>query len=121
MPRLPSLTRRPANDAARSPPVPCLYEDELYAILEIQPRGSFNFYLQWEGSYEVSCFPRRAGLWRTGGAIAGILLATAGDALQAMVRERYNEVMDEGRRAAAERRAELEAQFAEAKRAPRLA
>ncbi len=56
------------------------------------------------------------------GAVAGILLAPEpGDVLQNKVRERYNEVMDEGRRAAAERRAELEAQFAEAKRTPRPA
>jgi YtxH-like protein len=56
------------------------------------------------------------------GAITGLLLAPQpGDEFQSKVRERYDEVMDEGRRAAAERRAELEAQFAEAKRAPRPA
>jgi gas vesicle protein len=56
------------------------------------------------------------------GAITGLLLAPQpGDEFQSKVRERYDEVMDEGRRAAAERRAELEAQFAEAKRASRLA
>jgi gas vesicle protein len=56
------------------------------------------------------------------GAVVGLLLAPQpGDELKSKVRERYNEVMDEGRRAASERRAELEAQFAEAKRAPRPA
>ncbi len=54
------------------------------------------------------------------GTIAGLLLAPeSGQALQARIRERYDEVMEEGRRAAAERRAELEAQFADAKRAPK--
>ena len=56
------------------------------------------------------------------GAVVGLLLAPQpGDELQSKVRERYHEVIDEGRQAAAERRAELEAQFAEAKRAPRPA
>ena len=56
------------------------------------------------------------------GAVVGLLLAPQpGDELQAEIRERYNEVMDEGRRAAAERRAELEAQFADAKRPARPA
>ncbi len=56
------------------------------------------------------------------GGVVGLLLAPEpGIDLQARLRARYNEVMDEGRRAAAERRAELEAQFAEAKRAPRPA
>jgi gas vesicle protein len=56
------------------------------------------------------------------GAVAGLLLAPQpGDELQSLIRERYDEVMEEGRRAAAERRAELEAQFADAKRAPRPA
>ncbi len=54
------------------------------------------------------------------GAVAGLLLTPQpGDEFQALIRQRYAEVMEEGRRAAAERRAELEAQFAEAKRAPR--
>ena len=56
------------------------------------------------------------------GAVVGFLLAPQpGDELQGMIRERYTEVMDEGRRAAAERRAELEAQFADAKLPPRPA
>jgi gas vesicle protein len=54
------------------------------------------------------------------GFAVGILLAPEpGDNLQSKIRDRCNEVIDEGRRAAAERRAELEAQFAEIKRVPR--
>ena len=50
------------------------------------------------------------------GAALGLLMAPkAGPDLQNEVRERVNLVMDEGRRAAAERRAELEAQFAQAR------
>ena len=56
------------------------------------------------------------------GAAAALLLAPEpGPELQAKIRQRYDEVMEEGRRAAAERRAELEAQFAEVKRASRPA
>jgi gas vesicle protein len=56
------------------------------------------------------------------GAVTAIMLAPQpGDELQSNMRQRYNEAIAEGRRAAAERRAELEAQFAEAKRAPRPA
>ena len=52
------------------------------------------------------------------GAVAGALLAPqSGNTLQSALRARMNAVIEEGRRAAAERRAELEAQFAEAKRA----
>ncbi len=71
------------------------------------------------GSVKFIAFLR--GLFWGGvvGTIAGLLLAPeSGDVLQARIRARYNEVLEEGRRAAAERRAELEAQFAEAKRAP---
>jgi gas vesicle protein len=54
------------------------------------------------------------------GAATGLLLTPqSGQALQEGVRQRLNEVVDEGRRAAAERRAELEAQFAQAKRVSR--
>ena len=42
-----------------------------------------------------------------------------GKTVQERLRERYEEIMEEGRRAAAERRAELESQFAEYKRPPR--
>ncbi len=56
------------------------------------------------------------------GAAAAMLLAPeSGPALKAKLRTRWQEILDEGQRAAAERRAELEAQFAEAKRAPRAA
>jgi gas vesicle protein len=50
------------------------------------------------------------------GAIA-VLLTTpqSGEDLQKQLRQRADHVMDEGRRAAAERRAELEAQFAQSK------
>jgi len=51
------------------------------------------------------------------GAAAGLLLAPqAGGEMQGRLRAHLNTVIDEGRRAASERRAELEAQFAEAKR-----
>jgi gas vesicle protein len=50
------------------------------------------------------------------GALAAALLAPQpGDDLQAQIRERLAVVIEEGRRAAAERRAELEAQFAQAR------
>lgn len=54
------------------------------------------------------------------GALAGaaVTLLTApqsGDATQTSIQDRIKLVMDEGKRAAAERRAELEAQFAQAR------
>lgn len=50
------------------------------------------------------------------GATAAALMAPQpGNDLQAMIRERIEMVAEEGRRAAAERRAELEAQFAQAR------
>jgi gas vesicle protein len=53
------------------------------------------------------------------GALVGLLLAPRpGVELQAELRQRYDEVMAEGRRAAAQRRAELERQLADAKRVP---
>jgi gas vesicle protein len=54
-----------------------------------------------------------------GGAVAMLLAPRSGAETQAALRARVDEVIDEGRRAAAERRAELEAQFAEAKRVVR--
>jgi len=54
------------------------------------------------------------------GASAAILLAPqSGTDTQSALRARVDNVLEEGRRAAAERRAELEAQFAEAKRVER--
>ncbi len=54
-----------------------------------------------------------------GGAVALLLAPRSGSETQSLIRNRMDEVIEEGRRAAAERRAELEAQFAEAKRVPR--
>ncbi len=53
-----------------------------------------------------------------GGAVALLLAPRPGSETQAILRRQIEEVVEEGRRAAAERRAELEAQFAEAKRVP---
>lgn len=53
-----------------------------------------------------------------GGAVALMLAPRPGSETQNIIRSRIDEVIEEGRRAAAERRAELEAQFAEAKRVP---
>ncbi len=54
------------------------------------------------------------------GAAAGLLLAPEpGNDLQARIRKWYEEAVEDGRTAAAERRQELEAQLAEAKRAAR--
>jgi gas vesicle protein len=51
------------------------------------------------------------------GAVAGIMLAPeSGDQLRRMLSDRFRAILDEGRQAAAERRAELQQQFAEAKR-----
>ncbi len=60
------------------------------------------------------------------GAVAGagaVLLLTpqSGEDLQASVRQHLNAVMEDGRRAADERRAELEAQFAQAKQVTKTA
>jgi gas vesicle protein len=50
------------------------------------------------------------------GGVVGLLFAPqAGGELQQMIRERAKMVIEEGRRAAADRRAELEAQFAQSK------
>jgi gas vesicle protein len=54
-----------------------------------------------------------------GGTVAMMLAPRSGAETQAALRARVDEVVEEGRRAAAERRAELEAQFAEAKRVVR--
>jgi gas vesicle protein len=53
------------------------------------------------------------------GAVIVMLVAPqSGDKTQAALRARLNAIIEEGKRAAAERRAELETQFAAAKRAP---
>lgn len=58
-----------------------------------------------------------------GGLVSGgiTLLVTprSGKQTQDDIRDRVNMILEEGRRAAAERRAEMEAQFAEARRMPR--
>jgi gas vesicle protein len=54
-----------------------------------------------------------------GASVALLLAPQAGADTQAALRARVDGVLEEGRRAAAERRAELEAQFAEAKRVVR--
>lgn len=54
-----------------------------------------------------------------GGAVGLLLAPQSGEELQQTVRERVEQVIEEGRRAAAERRAELEAQLAQAKQMPR--
>ena len=56
------------------------------------------------------------------GGVIGLLFAPqAGSDLQQKLRERANLVIEEGRRAAADRRAELEAQFAQSKQVIRPA
>jgi gas vesicle protein len=55
-----------------------------------------------------------------GGAVGLLFAPQSGSALQQKIRDRAQVVMEEGRRAAADRRAELEAQFAQSKRTIRL-
>lgn len=50
-----------------------------------------------------------------GAAAAALMAPQSGNDLQAQIRERIEMMAEEGRRAAAERRAELEAQFAQAR------
>ncbi|MEJ5198432.1 MAG: hypothetical protein WHX53_05880, partial [Anaerolineae bacterium] len=50
-----------------------------------------------------------------GAAAAALMAPREGPALRAEIRQRLEEIAEEGRRAAAERRAELEAQFAQAR------
>jgi gas vesicle protein len=50
-----------------------------------------------------------------GAAVAAFMTPQPGDDLQRLIRERLELMAQEGRRAAAERRAELEAQFAQAR------
>jgi gas vesicle protein len=55
----------------------------------------------------------------TGAAITILSAPQSGPATQETIRQRAKLVVDEGKRAAAERRAELEAQFAQARQSPR--
>ena len=50
-----------------------------------------------------------------GAAVAVFMAPQSGEEFQKLIRERLQAVAQEGRRAAAERRAELEAQFAQAR------
>lgn len=55
------------------------------------------------------------------GAAAALLTAPqSGEATKGSIQQRVKLVMDEGKRAAADRRAELEAQFAQARQTPRI-
>jgi gas vesicle protein len=56
-----------------------------------------------------------------GAASAALLAPQSGTELQMVIRERIDQVIQEGQRAAAERRAELEAQFAQSKQFQRPA
>jgi len=56
-----------------------------------------------------------------GGVISLLFAPQSGSDLQQKLRERANLVIEEGRRAAADRRAELEAQFAQSKQVIRPA
>jgi len=53
-----------------------------------------------------------------GGAVGLLVAPRKGSDTQALIRDRVSLVIEEGRRAADDRRAELEAQFAEARRTP---
>jgi gas vesicle protein len=54
-----------------------------------------------------------------GGTVGLFVAPRSGSETQSVIKDRVNLVLEEGRRAAADRRAELEAQFAEARRVPR--
>ncbi len=54
-----------------------------------------------------------------GGTIGLLLAPRSGRQTQTVIKDHINLVLEEGRRAAADRRAELEAQFAEARRTTR--
>lgn len=55
----------------------------------------------------------------TGAAVTLLTAPQSGEVTQASIQERVKLVMDEGKRAAAERRAELESQFAQARQPQR--
>ena len=54
-----------------------------------------------------------------GAAVTLLMAPQSGDEAQDAIKQRMNTVVDEGKRAAAERRAELEAQLAQARQTPR--
>ncbi len=56
----------------------------------------------------------------SGAAATMLTTPQSGETTQNAIRDRVQLVMDEGKRAAAERRAELEAQFAQARQTPRI-
>jgi gas vesicle protein len=53
-----------------------------------------------------------------GAAVTLLTTPQSGEATQEAIRQRVKLVIDEGKRAAAERRAELEAEFAQARQSP---
>lgn len=55
----------------------------------------------------------------TGAAMTLLLAPQSGGDMQESIKQRVNLVVEEGKRAAAERRAELESQFAQARQASR--
>jgi gas vesicle protein len=55
----------------------------------------------------------------TGAAVALFMAPQSGKDMQDTIRQRINMVIDEGKRASAERRAELESQFAQARQPER--
>ena len=55
----------------------------------------------------------------TGAAVVSLMAPKSGQDMQETIKQRLNMVIDEGKRASAERRAELESQFAQARQADR--
>lgn len=55
----------------------------------------------------------------TGAAITSLMAPKSGQDMQETIKQRLNMVIDEGKRASAERRAELESQFAHARQPDR--
>ncbi len=55
----------------------------------------------------------------TGAAMTLLMAPESGKDMQETIKQRFNMVVDEGKRASAERRAELESQFAQARQSAR--
>lgn len=55
----------------------------------------------------------------TGAALTSLMAPKSGQDMQETIKQRVQMVIDEGRRASAERRAELESQFAQARQSDR--